>query len=306
MRSWLTVGLLIPLALLRAQDAETGRSKLPPPDFANVAYGPHARNVMDVWLAKSAGPTPLLLYFHGGGFIAGSKENLPAALLKGALEAGISVAAANYRLSPEVVFPTHYLDCARALQFARHSAAAWHLDPARVALTGSSAGGATSLWLAFHDDLADAKSADPIARESTRITCAAVIVAQPTYDPRVIRRLVGESAAQHKVFTVAYGLKPTEADTDRAHELYELAAPITYLTSDDPPVFAYYGGSSALPPPGAKAGEGIHHPNLGVFLKAKMDAVHVECVLRRKEDGGNPTTAEIEFLQRHLKSGIAR
>jgi len=286
--------------LLRAQDAESGRSKLPPPDHGNVAYGSHPRNVMDIWLAKSPQPTPVLIYFHGGGFVAGSKENLPAALLSAALRAGISVVAANYRLSPEVVFPAHYLDCARAIQFTRHAAAEWHLDPRRVALTGSSAGGATSLWIAFHDDLADPSNADPVARESTRVTCVAVIVAQPTYDPRIIRQLVGESAARHPVFTAMYGLKPEEADSERAHRLYTAAAPITYLTPDDPPVFAYYGGSSALPPPGAKAGEGIHHPLLGVFLKEKMDAVKVECVLRRKEDGGNPTAAEIEFLQQHL------
>jgi len=102
------------------------------------------------------------------------------------------------------------------------------------------------------------------------------------------------------VFTAMYGLKPEEADTDRAHRLYDEAAPITYLTADDPPVFAYYGGSSALPAPGSKAGEGIHHPLLGVYLKEKMDALKVECVLRRKEDGGNATAAEIAFLQQHL------
>ena len=295
----LAAGFLLSTTL-HAQDAESGRSKLPPPDQANVAYGSHARNVVDVWLAKSPQPTPVLIYFHGGGFVAGSKENLPAALLTAALRSGISVVAANYRLSPEVVFPAHYLDCARAIQFTRHAAPQWNIDPRRVALTGSSAGGATSLWIAFHDDLADPKNLDPIARESTRVSCAAVIVAQPTYDPRVIRRLVGESAARHPVFTAMYGLKPGEADTDRAHRLYEEAAPITYLTADDPPVFAYYGGSSALPPPGAKAGEGIHHPNLGVYLKEKMDALKVECVLRRKEDGGSATEAEIEFLVNHL------
>jgi acetyl esterase/lipase len=296
---WLVASgrLLIPL---RAQDSETVKSKLPPPDHANVAYGPNARNELDVWLAKAERPAPVLIYFHGGGFVAGSKENLPAALLAAALRAGITVVAANYRLSPAVVFPTHYLDCARAIQFTRHAAAEWNIDPHRVALTGSSAGGATSLWLAFHDDLADPTNADPVLRESTRVTCAAVIVAQPTYDPRIIRQLVGESAARHPVFTAMYGLKPAEADTERAHRLYAEAAPITYLTPDDPPVFAYYGGSSALPPPGAKAGEGIHHPLLGVYLKEKMDAVKVECVLRRKEDGGNVTIAEVAFLQQHL------
>jgi acetyl esterase len=302
----LTAVALAALAPLCAQDAETGRSKLPPPDHANVAYGPHARNDLDVWLAKAAPPTPVLIYFHGGGFIAGSKENLPAPLLAAALRAGISVVAVNYRLSPEVVFPAHYLDCARSIQFVRHEAKAWNLDPQRVALTGSSAGGAASLWLAFHDDLAEPASSDSIARESTRVSCAAVIVAQPTYDPRVIRELVGESATRHRVFTIMYGLKAEDADTERAHRLYTEAAPITYLTPDDPPVFAYYGGSRAPVPAGSKAGEGIHHPNLGLFLKQKMEAAKVECVLRLKEDHVNATDAEIEFLRQHLGLAAAK
>lgn len=78
--------LLLPVCLLLfagprifAQDRETGASKLPPPDLDEVAYGTNARNVMDVWFAPSSkvAPAPLLLYFHGGGFSAGSKENLP-------------------------------------------------------------------------------------------------------------------------------------------------------------------------------------------------------------------------------------
>jgi len=297
---FLIAALILP-ASLPGQDAESGRSKLPPPDLANVVYGPTAGNVMDVWLAKSDRPVPLLVYYHGGGFTAGSKENLPLALLESALRAGISVAAVNYRLSPAVVFPTHYLDSARALQFARRSAKAWNIDPRRVALTGSSAGGATSLWIAFHDDLADPQSADPVARESTRVSCAAVIVAQPSYDPRLIRQLAGESAAQHRVFTAMYGLKPDEAETEKARRLYAEAAPITYLTPDDPPVFAYYGGSRVLPPAGARAGEGIHHPNLGLYLKERMDAVKAECVLQLKQPGLNPTEVEIVFLVKHLK-----
>lgn len=300
-RLLLRVVVLLALASgLRAQDAETGKSKLPPADHQNVAYGVHARNVLDVWLAPSSEPAPVLIYFHGGGFAAGSKENLPAGLLAAALKAGISVVAANYRLSPEVSFPQHYLDCARAIQFVRLHAAAWHLDPKRVALTGSSAGGGTALWIAFHADLADARNADPVARESTRVTCVVVSGAQPTYDPRVIRQLAGESAARHHVFTSFYALKPGEEDSPRAHTLYAEAAAITYLTPDDPPVFAYYSESRAPVPVGAKAGTGIHHPNLGAFLKEKMDAVGVECVLRHRDDGGSVTAAQIAVLQKQF------
>jgi acetyl esterase/lipase len=120
------------------------------PTHADVAYGPHERSKIDLYLAESTTPTPLVVYIHGGGFQANSKESVSAQLLKACLDSGISVAATNYRLSPEYQFPTHYMDSARAIQFLRSKAKEYNLDPKRVAATGASAGGATSLWIAFH------------------------------------------------------------------------------------------------------------------------------------------------------------
>lgn len=287
-----------------AQDRETGASKLPPPDFANVAFGPHERHVMDVWIAHTPAPAPLLIYFHGGGFVTGRKENLPRSMLDACLKAGISVASANYRFSPEVIFPAHYRDGARALQFARTQAAAWKIDPARVALGGSSAGAAMALWIAFHDDLAEAGSDDPVARQSTRVSCVVVAGAQPTYDRRVIRELAGESAAQHAVFATLHGLQEDELDTPKAHALYAASAPLTYLTADDPPVFAYYSEPRAAVPAGSPAGTGIHHPNLGLLLQRRMQALGLECIFRHKDEGGNANSARADFLRRHL--GLAK
>ena len=59
-------------------------------------------------------------------------------------------------------------DAARALQFVRSKAAEWNIDKPRIGATGGSAGACSSLWLAFHPDMADPKSTDPVARESTR------------------------------------------------------------------------------------------------------------------------------------------
>src|SRR5581483_8787345 len=168
----LLAGLLLalPSAFGHAQEKKSGRAR-PAPDLANVAYGPHERNVLDLWKARADRPTPLVVFIHGGGFRGGSKEALSPALLDGLLRSGISVMAINYRLSPEVTFPAHYLDCARAIQFARSKAKEWNLDPRRVGATGGSAGAGTSLWLGFHDDLADPQAGDPVRRESTRLSC---------------------------------------------------------------------------------------------------------------------------------------
>jgi acetyl esterase/lipase len=285
-------------AALRAQGKAEEK---PAPDMANVKYGPHARNVLDLWKARSDRPTPLVVSIHGGGFRGGSKEGLNVGLLRACLENGISMMAINYRLSPEVHFPDHYMDCARAIQFARLNAAQWNIDPLRIGSTGSSAGAGTSLWIGFHDDMADPTSDDPVLRQSTRLSCMAVQGAQSTYDPRVIKRIVGGRAHEHAAFEGFYGLKPDEWDSPRAHGLYEAASPINYLNAGDPPVYAYYRAGKGPLPDDAKPGEGIHHPNFGKFLKEHMDQVGVECIIRHADEGTNLIQEMLIFFKRHLR-----
>src|SRR5439155_23995200 len=148
--------------------AQQPKPPRPAPTVANLAYGKHERQVLDFWKAKSDTPTPLVLFIHGGGWQNGDKNGLGAAALQQYLDAGISVAAINYRyvkqatelkVEPPVKAPLE--DAARALQTIRSKAGEWNLDKKRVGATGGSAGGCSSLWLAFHDDLADSKSDDP-------------------------------------------------------------------------------------------------------------------------------------------------
>ena len=68
------------------------------PTHADVRYGPHERNVLDLYLAKSDRPTPLVLYIHGGGFRGGDKRTLSPAGARAYLAAGFSIAAINDRV----------------------------------------------------------------------------------------------------------------------------------------------------------------------------------------------------------------
>src|SRR5919109_583833 len=95
------------IAPAHAQQKNKDAAK-PAPDLANVKYGPHERNVLDLWKAKSDKPTPLVVFIHGGGFRGGSKEMINPALIEALRAKGISIMAINYRLSPEVTFPAHY------------------------------------------------------------------------------------------------------------------------------------------------------------------------------------------------------
>jgi acetyl esterase/lipase len=293
----LCVGVLLPASLF-AQP----RRELPAPDVANARYGPHERNVLDLWKAKSETPTPVVVYIHGGGFRTGDKRTLNPVLLAECLKSGYSVAAVNYRLSPNVSFPAHYLDCGRAIQFLRHHAREHNLDSIRIAATGGSAGAGTSLWLGFHDDLADPRSEDPLLRESTRLTCMAVLGAQSTYDPRVIKEIIGGRAHEHPALDGFYGLTPEERDTPKAHKLYEDAAPITHLSAGDPPVLAFYNEPKGPLPANARPGQGIHHPNFGTYLEERMDQLDIECTLLHSDDRPDLVREMVSFFGKHFEA----
>ena len=164
------------------------------PTMKDVAYGTHPKQKMHFWKAASDKPTPVLFFIHGGGWSGGNRSSGLAVLLPEMLKNGISVVSVEYRFINEatadkVVPPVKgpLSDAARALQFVRSKASEWNIDKARIGASGGSAGACTSLWLAFHDDMADPKSSDPVARESTRLWCAAVSAPQTTLDPQQMK-----------------------------------------------------------------------------------------------------------------------
>ena len=268
----------------RQRQGPGGPPPLPTPDYENVPYGPHERNVLDLWLAKSDAPTPLVIYYHGGGFRSGDKRTIQPQLLAGLLQAGISVAAANYRLTDTAPYPAQMHDSARALQFVRLHAAEYNLDPTRVGATGGSAGAGISQWLLFHDDLADAVNDDPVLRQSTRVTCAVVYAAQTSYDPRFQAQLFGTNQVEPAELALFGMAGPGDVNDPRFWPLFEDASPINHVTADDGPVFLFYPQANdplPLNPPGNLF---IHHPRFGIVLKEKLDALGVECIVRLPED----------------------
>lgn len=151
----------------------------PRPTRADLRYGPFERNTIDLWQTREpVGPgsdAPLVLFFHGGGFVGGDKGSVPAWLVERCLAQGISVASANYRLSTRSPFPAPMLDGARAIQYLRLHARELGIDPRRIAACGNSAGAGIALWVGFHDDLADPGNADPILRQSSRLSCMGTV-----------------------------------------------------------------------------------------------------------------------------------
>jgi acetyl esterase/lipase len=267
----------------------------------NVAYGKHPRQVLDFYPAKSDKPTPLVFHIHGGGWQGGDKKTNPQQFLA----KGISVVSINYRyvkngvedkVEPPVKAPLE--DAARALQFVRSKATEWNIDKKRIGATGGSAGGCSSLWLAFHDDMADPKSDDPIARESTRLYCAAVNGAQVTLDPKVVR----EWMPNYSYGAHAFGMKnldEVEKNRDKLAKWIKEYSPIEHATKDDPPIGLFYGGDKD-----AKVGDSpkdpTHSPILGIKLEEKLKAVGVDVVLVYPGRPNEKYKSSADYLIDHL------
>lgn len=250
-----------------------------PPTHADVSYGPHDANVLDIWIAKGDGPRPLLVYIHGGGWIGGSKKRSPAQV-RPFLEKGISYASVEYRLTGVASLPAPVHDAARAIQYIRTKAKPWNINPDRIALTGGSAGACTSMWILCHDDLADPKAEDPVLRESTRVAAAAVAGGQTSIDPKVIEPWLGPNVLKHNMINMAVGERTIDGalqNYEKHRDLYVEFSPYNHVSEGDPPLLMTYGNNMKLP--SENAGHGIHHPVYGVKMKEKADSVGQECHL---------------------------
>lgn len=296
----LSLAFFIPASLLAqapAAKAPVKKKAAPPrptPTVADYAYAQDSeRQKFDFWQAKSNKPTPVVLLIHGGGWMGGDKSGYGTTTIQPYLDAGISVAAINYRFIPQAMedkveppVKACLHDAARALQTIRSKAKEWNVDPNRVGATGGSAGACTSLWLALHPDLADPKSDDVVARQSSRLTCAAVSGAQTSLDPKELREWMPNAIyAGH-----AFGF--TEKGRSRAQE-FELAlanrekilpwikeySPIELVTSDDPPIYLDYPNQKSPPMIGQETVDPTHSAVYGVKLAEKLKSAGIESVL---------------------------
>lgn len=246
------------------------------PTKPNVPYGAHELQVLDFYQATASVPTPLLFFIHGGGWMNGDKAK-PDFLTK-CLESGISVVSINYRLIPDVmsdkgVPPVKACldDAARALQFVRSKAGEWNIDKERIAGCGGSAGGFTSLWLAFHPDMADAKSLDPIARESTRLSCVLAFVPQTSLDPQQMKDWIPNNDYGHHAFALS-SMKEFLDKRDVLMPWIQRFSPYSLATSDDPPVYLFY---DSVPILGQPYKDPPHSANFGVGLTEKLKSVGI-------------------------------
>ncbi len=119
-----------------------------------TASGPHGPIPLRLYRPKGiASPAPVLVYYHGGGWVIGDLDTHEVLCTHLADQAGCAVVAVDYRMGPEHRFPAAVDDAIAALQWLRHEATALGLDATRMAVGGDSAGGnlAAVVALALRD-----------------------------------------------------------------------------------------------------------------------------------------------------------
>ena len=205
---------------------EIGGQKFDCQTFFDMSYGTHERQVVDLCVPDDAtGDLGLVLFIHGGAWIAGDKESYDSGMNYGASELGIATASVNYRYISEDVDLLDVLDdIDAALAVIKAKGAEVGVNINRVLLTGDSAGGHLSLLYAY-------------ARKKTApITPVAVISnSGPTdlYDDNFYHNnALGDKTVISDLMSKACGQRFTYETKQSAKAALMSVSPIAYVSAD--------------------------------------------------------------------------
>lgn len=212
-------------------------------DISYVENG-HERHKLDLYIpADASGKLPLVVWIHGGGWRNGSKDGCPATVL---LEDGFVVASINYRLSGHAPFPAQIEDCKAAIRWLRAHADQHHIDPDRIGVWGSSAGGHLVALLGTSGDVAALEGSLGLTGVSSRVQAVCDYFG-PTDLLSMQRQSQGRSPIDHDAPNSPESL--LLGGTLQEHpEAARRASPLTYISADDPPFLIVHGDQDFLVP----------------------------------------------------------
>jgi acetyl esterase/lipase len=233
MRFLSAVTFLLPCALL-AQPTES-----------NVIFGAYSGLALLMDVYKPASPNG-----YGIVVVPGSGWHTPlpynANLLKQSREfslylpklsaAGYTTFVVTHRAAPRFHYPAAVEDVQRAVRYVRQNAARYGIDKDRIGALGASSGGHLVSMLGTQDGKGTADNPDPVEQQSSRVQC--VVALYPVTDPSKVDTISGVQAV------TSFMGAPARFDPKRFRE----AAPLTYVTADDPPFLLIHGDADKTVP----------------------------------------------------------
>ncbi len=250
----------------------------------NVTYhvASNQENKLDLYVPRDAtGPTPVLMYIHGGGWVGGTKESNVLRILP-YLEMGWAVANVEYRLGAVARAPAAVEDGLCALRWVIRNAGQYNLDASRIVTTGNSAGGHLALTTGM---IPASAGLDRECPGSEELSVAAII---NWYGITEVGDLLdGPNTRSYAVEWMG--------SLENRFEIAERVSPMTYVRAGLPPTLTIHGDADPTVP--------YQH---AVALHEKLDGIGIPNVLHTVPDGGHggfnreQTLAIFETIRRFL------
>jgi acetyl esterase/lipase len=250
-RSFAAGAAAVYASFLAACSPLTALNTLSPRDPASragrdIAYGDLPRQKLDVYTphrAAGTGPAPVLVFFYGGSWNSGRRQDYAFAG-RALASRGFVTIVPDYRLYPEVRYPAFLKDGAAAIRWARDHAAQYGGDPSRIVLAGHSAGAYNAAMLALDPEFVTAAGVDP-ANIKAFAGLSGPYYFLPLDDPATI---------------TTFGEYPDLPATQ----------PSKYVTATSPAGFFGHGGADALVRPSNSEGLGRKLDRAGVAEEVKI------------------------------------
>ena len=253
-------------------------------DLAYVENG-HERQKLDLYLPiEGTGPRPLVVWIHGGAWRAGSKNGGPYRPL---LARGFAVASINYRLSQHAIFPAQIHDCKAAIRWLRANAKQHAIDPDRIGVWGSSAGGHLVAMVGTTGDVKELEGELGNNDVSSRVQAVCDWFG-PT-DFLLMNKQAGDRGKMDHDASDSPESKLIGAPIQDNPSKARRASPLTYVSADDPPFLIVHGDRDGL----VAAGQSR-------LLQAALEKAGVKSKLSIVEGAGHgqfrdPDVVELSF-----------
>lgn len=199
---------------------------------------------VDLYLPKERkrpGPLPVVALIHGGGWVNGDRIGYGGLALQLARTGDYAAVTVGYRLTNEARWPAQIHDCKAAIRLIRGMAAQHGLDPDRIGVWGSSAGGHLCTLLGTSGGVKELEGdLGPHLSQSSRVSCVVNHCGPQDFREPLMRDPAGQPNFQDDAVSGLLGGLATEKVAEAV-----AASPITYVSADDPPIVTGHGTADA-------------------------------------------------------------
>lgn len=255
--------------------------------------------LLDLYLPDTSGkPLPVIMFVHGGGWVAGSKSDYKPIFLT---EFGYAVASINYRFSQEAPFPAQIQDCKAAVRWLRAHARFYNLDRSRIGVWGTSAGGHLVALLGTSGDVKELEGDEGNLDQSSRVQAVC-----DWYGPTDFLK-IDEEAAQSALGDHRMNANSPDSlvskliggPIQKNKDKVALANPLTFVSKDDPPFLIIHGDKDSTVPLAQSEilRDALQKAGVEVKLIVLPGAIHGDPQFR------TPETFQkvLDFFDAHLK-----